>query len=60
MTIKKCMTKKIYGNKIVSNITIYFICSADFLLDLKAKKMLKLNMISYIEYNIPKIKLLHL
>lgn len=54
------MTKKIYGNKIVSNITIYFICSADFLLDLKAKKMLQLNMISYIEYNIPKIKLLHL
>lgn len=37
------MTKKIDGNKIVSNITIYFICSADFLLDLKAKKNVKIK-----------------
>lgn len=54
------MIKKIYGNKIVSNIIIYFICLVDFFLDLKVKKMLKLNMILYIEYNIFKIKFFYL
>lgn len=36
--ITASLIKKMYDNKIVFYITIYFLCSADFLLDLKEKE----------------------